>query len=86
MPLQDQNIANLSTGSGVGLWELVAQVAVTDPAHTISLNITPDTTPPSYTGVRTAGVLFDYTGPIPEPGAVVLVGLGWALLGLRRRR
>ena len=77
----DQNVADLNTGLGIGLWELVGQITVTDPSQAITLTITTGTTP-GWVGVRTAGVMFEPA--VPEPASLALLGLG-GLAMLRRR-
>lgn len=78
----DQNIASLVTGLGIGLWELVGQISVTDVNQVITLTITTGT-PPGFVGVRTAGVLFE---AVPEPATLGLMGLGGLAMLSRKRR
>lgn len=88
----DQNIASLDTGRGIGLWELIGTVEVTDPLQQITVDIstTVPTDPftgepgtPGFVGARTAGVMFE---AVPEPTSAVLLGLGGLGLLARRRR
>jgi len=83
--IRDQNISDLTNGFGIGKWELLGQVAVFNASDTITLTIDPTTTP-TFTGIRTAGALFEYTGPIPEPSTAILLCAGAAVLVGRRRR
>ena len=83
--IQDQNITDGANGIGTGLWELIGQATVPNASDIIT--VTADvTTASNSVGVRTAGVLFEYAGPIPEPSFALLIGLGaFAFLGRRNR-
>ena len=70
----DQNIASLATGLGIGLWEQVGQITVTDVNQPMTLTISPSTTP-NFVGIRTAGVMFE---PVPEPAEPNTAVSGWA--------
>ena len=83
MSSYDQNVADVGTGRGIGLWELVGTITVTDVNQPITLTIDASTTP-GFVGVRTAGVLFDAV--VPEPTSAAMVGSLIACLGLLRRR
>ncbi len=78
----DQNVASLVTGLGIGLWELVGQITITDASQPVTLTITPSTTP-DFVGVRTAGVVFEI---VPEPATLGLMGLGGLAMLSRKRR
>lgn len=85
---QNQNVndTNASTsGVGIGLWERIGQVAITDPSQTITVTVDA-TTSGTFVGARTAGVLFDYAGPIPEPSSIAMLGLGGLAFAMRRIR
>ncbi len=80
----NQNVADLTTGMGIGLWELVGQINVTDPAQAITLTISPSNLPAGFVGVRTAGVMFE---AVPEPASASLLALaGFGIAVLARRK
>lgn len=81
---QDQNVQDAPNGVGTGLWELIGEATITDASDTITF--TANTVVSSGVGVRTAGVLIDYIGVVPEPSSAVLLGLGVMALAGRRRR
>jgi len=78
---QDQNVADLATGTGIGLWRLIGQATVDELTDTITVTITTET--PGFVGARTAGVLFE---PVPEPTTAAMLGLGGLAALVRRRR
>jgi len=83
----DQNVVNLDTGQGIGFWERIGQVEITDPSQPVTVNV--DTQEPAFdgspgfVGARTAGVMFE---PVPEPASVALLAAGGGLALLPRRR
>ena len=78
---RDQNILDVPNGLGVGLWELLGQITVTDVNQVITFTIDL-VNPPGYVGPRTAGVMFEPA--VPEPASLALMGLGG--LAMMRRR
>ena len=79
---RDQNILDVPNGLGVGLWELLGQITVTDVNQAITFTI--DTTTLGFVGARTAGVMFDVA--VPEPATLGLMGLGGLAMLSRKRR
>lgn len=80
----DQNFDDLATGVGVGRWERIGSVAVPDATDTLTVTMT--ATNATFTSMRASGIMFEYAGPIPEPGCLTLAALGLATLTRRRRR
>ncbi len=78
---RDQNILDVPNGLGVGLWEILGQITVTDVNQAITFTI--DTTTAGFVGARTAGVMFE---PVPEPATLGLMGLGGLAMFSRKRR
>jgi hypothetical protein len=79
----NQNLADLGTGQNIGRWERIGSVAVPNASDILSVKMTPDSS--TFVSMRASGIMFEYTGPIPEPAAGALLGLGvWVFL--RRRR
>jgi hypothetical protein len=82
----DQNTASLNTGLGIGLWELIGTVEITDPSSPVTVNISTDVAfggSPGFVGARTAGVMFE---PVPEPTSAMLLAAGSGLMLVSRRR
>ncbi len=86
---QDQNVSDNTTGQsdgvGIGLWELIGQATVLNASDTITMTVD-KTSGPSFVGSRTAGVLIEYAGVIPEPSRALLSLLGVGAVLVRRRR
>jgi hypothetical protein len=80
----DQTTApSLVTGENIGLWRYVGQVAANSATDIITVTITTETS--GFVGARSAALLFDYAGPIPEPASIALLAAGGAVAMLRRR-
>ena len=77
----DQNAANLATGENIGRWELLGSVDLFNNTDTVTVTMTPDTS--SYVSMRASGIMFEYV--IPEPTVLAMVGIGSALMWVRRR-
>lgn len=81
----DQNPADFSTGSNVGRWELIGSVPLSDAGDTVTVTMTPNGNPVGFVSMRASGIMFEYVGPVPEPGTGLLAALGLVVLARRRR-
>ena len=77
----DQNAANLATGENIGRWELLGSVDLLNNTDTVTVTMTPDTS--SFVSMRASGIMFERV--IPEPAVLAMVGIGSALMWVRRR-
>ncbi len=79
----DQNAANLATGENIGRWELLGSVDLLNNTDTVTVTMAPDTS--SWVSMRASGIMVEYVSPIPEPTVLAMVGMGFALMWVRRR-
>lgn len=82
----DQNAANLATGENVGRWELIGSVALSNNTDAVTVTMTPTPNPIGFVSMRASGIMFEYAAPIPEPSAMVMLGIGSGLILVVRRR
>lgn len=81
----DQNAADLANGQNIGRWELIGTVGLAAASDTVAVTMSPESS--TFVSMRASGIMFEYVAPIPEPGGILLLGLGaTALLHRRRHR
>jgi len=79
----DQNAANLTTGENIGRWELIGSVDLLSNTDTVTVTMTPENS--TYVSMRASGIMLEYVAPIPEPTVLAIMGIGSALILVRRR-
>lgn len=84
--IEVQADSHINTSPYIGNTDYLDQEAIADYSHTFALVITADASTPDFSMTSASG--FDYSTPLPEPSAVVVMGIVSVMMGLlgRKRR